>query len=398
LDNTGSGLTSNIISGLQWAMTNNAKVISMSFGGTDNSTAFATACSNAFSAGALLVAAAGNSSSSTPSYPAGFSSVMAISAIDSSKTFASSFSNYGSDIALAAPGVSVESTIPASLDPCTADVIWSNTSHTAYPVIGTAGGTMSRQICDCGLATGSDTADTCPSTVSGNIAFIRRGTNTFAAKVVHAQSKGAIGVIIADNGNGNINTFTLSGISPLIVTAISQSDGDALLSLISSGITGTISINGLSYDSYDGTSMACPHVAGVAALIFAASGINTSASEVRMILENSAQDLGATGWDQYYGYGLVNASAAMNLVVPHNCSAVWVLGKGLPADINHDCFVSWDDLQTLITQWLNTPCSGSNNWCDGADITHSGSVNMSDFSKLADEWLSCNNPQPMNCI
>jgi subtilisin family serine protease len=399
LDNTGSGNTSDIISGIQWAVNNNAKVISMSLGSTSYSAAFDTACQNAFNAGVLVVAAAGNSSSSTPSYPAGFSSVMAISAIDSSKTFASSFSNYGSDISLAAPGVSVYSTVcpvdSTNSTGATANAVWSSTSHQANVVTGTAAGSVSGQICDCGLATGTS-PDVCPPTVSGNIAYIQRGTNTFAEKVAYARSKGAIGVIISNNSNGNFNG-TLGDGSPLIVASISKSDGTALHSLIPSGINGTVTVNATLYQYYSGTSMACPHVAGVAALIFAASGTNTSPAEVQTILENSAQDLGVTGWDQYYGYGLVNASAAINLVVPHNCSAGWVLGTGLAADIDHDCFVSFDDLQTLLAQWLTSGCSSTNNWCNGSDIVQSGSVNLADFSKLAADWLACNDPQHINC-
>ena len=59
-----------------------------------------------------------------------------------------------------------------------------------------------------------------------------------------------------------------------------------------------------------GTSMATPHVAGVAGLVFSANpGISNI--EVRQILRNTAKDLGASGWDQYYGYGRVDAEAAV---------------------------------------------------------------------------------------
>jgi serine protease len=61
---------------------------------------------------------------------------------------------------------------------------------------------------------------------------------------------------------------------------------------------------------FQGTSMASPHVAGVAALVWAAHP-EYSASDVRNTLEKTAKDLGAPGWDQYYGNGLVNAAAAV---------------------------------------------------------------------------------------
>ena len=57
-----------------------------------------------------------------------------------------------------------------------------------------------------------------------------------------------------------------------------------------------------------GTSMATPHVAGVAALIFA-SGVE-SAFDVRTILQVTADDLGADGKDYWFGYGLVDADEA----------------------------------------------------------------------------------------
>jgi serine protease len=359
LDNTGSGQDSWLISGIEWAVNNNAKVISMSLGSSSYSSALDTACSNAYNAGVVLVAAAGNDGTNTPSYPAALSSVISVAAVDQSKNKAS-FSNYGPTIDLAAPGVSVYSTVPAGIDPsATADAIWSSTSHTAYPVIGTAGGTVSGQICDCGLADGSSQANTCPDSVAGNIAFIRRGTITFAAKAAHAQSKGAFGVIIANNVAGDFSTFTLNGISPLIVLAISQSDGDALHSLIPSGITGTVSINGISYDYYSGTSMACPHVAGVAALLFSAAHYNITPAEVSNILFDSAQDLGTAGRDDYFGYGLVNAYAALKL-----------------EKINI--------LQAFADDWLLT-CS-SPGWCSGMDTNHSGRVDFKDFATLTQNW------------
>lgn len=60
-----------------------------------------------------------------------------------------------------------------------------------------------------------------------------------------------------------------------------------------------------------GTSMAAPHVAGVAALI--ASEGDTSPSRIRAVLQQSADDLGQAGTDPAYGKGRVNAAAAVGL-------------------------------------------------------------------------------------
>lgn len=65
-----------------------------------------------------------------------------------------------------------------------------------------------------------------------------------------------------------------------------------------------------SYQSgWNGTSMACPHVAGTAALILELHPTFTP-DQVKRIIESTATDLGKTGRDQYFGSGLVNANAA----------------------------------------------------------------------------------------
>lgn len=74
------------------------------------------------------------------------------------------------------------------------------------------------------------------------------------------------------------------------------------------GYDGTYSGN-----TFNGTSMASPHVAGVAALILSQYP-SASPDEVAHILESTATDLGETGRDQLYGSGLVNAAAASSTI------------------------------------------------------------------------------------
>ena len=62
--------------------------------------------------------------------------------------------------------------------------------------------------------------------------------------------------------------------------------------------------------TFGGTSAACPQVAGVAALMLSANP-NLTVSQVRTKLRSTARDLGATGYDTTYGYGLVDAYAAV---------------------------------------------------------------------------------------
>jgi thermitase len=66
----------------------------------------------------------------------------------------------------------------------------------------------------------------------------------------------------------------------------------------------------LNYDYLSGTSMACPHAVGVAALIWSRFP-NASRDWVRAQLRYTAEDLGTLGFDIYYGYGRINAKNAV---------------------------------------------------------------------------------------
>jgi serine protease len=74
------------------------------------------------------------------------------------------------------------------------------------------------------------------------------------------------------------------------------------------------------YYFFQGTSMAAPHVSGVAALIVS-QGV-TDPLQVRDILESSAKDKGPEGVDIYYGHGIVDAAAALALLSDTNSAPV----------------------------------------------------------------------------
>jgi thermitase len=109
LDDTGSGSDEDIAAGIDWAVANGARVISMSLGGggtCDDSPVVKTAIGKAWAAGVVVVAAAGNSSGNSSMFPGNCPNVVAVAATDSNDARAS-FSNYGSNVDIAAPGVDI---------------------------------------------------------------------------------------------------------------------------------------------------------------------------------------------------------------------------------------------------------------------------------------------------
>ena len=111
LNDDGSGLYSAVAQGITWAADNGADVISMSLVGTSPSATLQSAVDYAWSKGAVVVAAAGNYANSTPTYPASYANVLAVAATTDLDKLAS-FSDYGDWVDVAAPGISIYSTIP----------------------------------------------------------------------------------------------------------------------------------------------------------------------------------------------------------------------------------------------------------------------------------------------
>jgi subtilisin len=110
LDVGGFGAASLVVSGIEWAKNNGMNIISMSLGSTENNTAVLDAVNAAYDSGILLVAAGGNTGGGPVSYPAAYDSVIAVTAIDQNGQKAS-FSPIDQKIEVAAPGVSIYSTV-----------------------------------------------------------------------------------------------------------------------------------------------------------------------------------------------------------------------------------------------------------------------------------------------
>ena len=109
----GTGNLSNIIAALYYAVQHQANVVNMSFDVPAFSPALNQAAAYANKAGVVLVAAAGNGSTSAPVYPAALNSYVVGIASTTNWDSRSSFSNYGSrDVWIGAPGENIVSTFP----------------------------------------------------------------------------------------------------------------------------------------------------------------------------------------------------------------------------------------------------------------------------------------------
>jgi len=108
-NSSGSTTCSAVIDGIKYAADHGARVINMSFAGTSACSGESSAIDYAWSKGAVLVAAAGNSASTTPNYPAAYRNVLGVAGSRSDDTLDPN-SNHGSWVSVTAPGVGIYTT------------------------------------------------------------------------------------------------------------------------------------------------------------------------------------------------------------------------------------------------------------------------------------------------
>lgn len=133
LDSDGRGDMMGVAQAIRWSVANGAKVINMSLGGPVKSDAVKLALDEAYAAGVVGVAAAGNWGASTPvEFPACYRQTIGVAAIDADDRLAS-FSSYGSYVGICAPGVAIRSSYRNG-----GYALWSGTSMAAPWVSGGA--------------------------------------------------------------------------------------------------------------------------------------------------------------------------------------------------------------------------------------------------------------------
>jgi len=212
LDYTGSGTVADIVDAIYFAVNNGARIINMSYGFvTSPSSSEEEAINFAVSQGVTVICSAGNESTSEPHYPSSYEATICVSATRFDHSFADSYSNYGPDVDICAPGGDLDQDVNAD----------------GYP----------------------------------------------------------------------------DGIYQETHTGIDVKDFDFYFA--------------------EGTSCASAFVSGVVALMLARSARPLTPSEVRDTLCTTATDLGDPGWDQWYGWGLVNPLAATQAAGAYTTASIF---------------------------------------------------------------------------
>lgn len=148
-----------------------------------------------------------------------------------------------------------------------------------------------------------------------NASYGVSGSSTVANAAKYMMDKGGVVCVSAGNSGSDLGYSD----SPYMISVSATNSSDTRTSWSSwgnyvdvaapgSGIWTTA--RGGGYSSPSGTSFSSPIVAGVAALVLSARSDLTPV-QVESVIEGSAKDLGTTGWDVYYGYGRVDAAAAV---------------------------------------------------------------------------------------
>jgi thermitase len=147
-------------------------------------------------------------------------------------------------------------------------------------------------------------------------------SQTLKDAVNYAWNKGVLLACAAGNEGAGDPLYPAAYKRCLAVAATDENDARASFSqyapdgVAAPGVSILSSLPGNNYESWSGTSMATPHVAGLAALLFSQNPNRTN-RRVREIIQGTTDDIGTAGKDPIFGYGRINASKAVH----YQCAA-----------------------------------------------------------------------------
>ncbi len=198
-----------------------------------------------------------------------------------------------------------------------------------------------------------------------NMAVMSFGTASYsqlfkdALQTAHNQGM----LLIAASGNDGTNQILYpAGYDDVIAVGATDnlnnrasfSNYGDKLELVAPGVDINSTTLGNTYAVAQGTSLAAPHVAGVAALIWSYNRSLTN-DQVRAKLDNDALDLGVAGKDDYYGYGLVQINLSSSNLSLQNTSYYYELYNITDYNLSNQTIVFWKNGTGSIEQENFTP-------------------------------------------
>lgn len=343
-----------IAAGIDWGIEQKVDVISMSLGGpgaekcklvdlqcwamnyliAQLNKPIIKSLESAEAAGVFVVAAAGNSATEATAtepaknpaigYPAAGETVFSVGALDS-QLVKTSFSQWGPVLDISAPGAGVQSSVPMQSGRESLVYLVISGQKNKIPSMSFAGtkeitNPKIGELVPAGLGKPEDFNGI---NVAGKFALISRGEIAFADKVKNAQAAKAAGVVIYNNAAGlTQGTITADGTEiDFPVVMIEKTVGENLVNMLRGGAVASAEVSTVktNYAFFDGTSMATPHVAGVAALAISAykishGGKTIAPAALRDLLKRTAFPLGPNE-DNKYGAGIIQATTAVSAAV-----------------------------------------------------------------------------------
>ncbi|KIO37447.1 S8 family serine peptidase [Shewanella sp. cp20] len=322
----GWGYSSSLVSAVDTCVNNGANVVTMSLGGSQSTTTERNALAAHANNGVLLIAAAGNDGNNTHSYPASYDAVMSVAAVDNNKDHAA-FSQYTNQVEISGPGEAILSTVTRGegrlanitaggqsyfdngVVPHNRYVKDSSGNYVGTPIAGS----VTAELAECSVSGGVFNC----GDMTGKVCLVERVGNQGASypeidAVKACNNAGAQAAIVFSNTTlpGLQNPFLVdtNNEAPMVSVSVDRATGQALRAHLGTNVT-VANTSGEDYEYYNGTSMATPHVSGVATLVWSYHP-ECSAAQVRAALTATAEDLDVAGRDDKTGYGLVNAVAA----------------------------------------------------------------------------------------
>jgi hypothetical protein len=369
LNRVGEGRDSDVIAGVMWAADNGADVLLMAFSNPGFSRNLQDAIDYAWSMGAVIVAAAGNTASSDPTFPAGDRGVMGVAATDATDALAS-FSNAGEAVFIAAPGVDVLTTAIGD-----AYEIVSGTSVSAAIVAGAAAlmkasdPSLSNGVIVGRLARNADPAGTPADTGNGRVNLPRAllDTSTEFVQPAGAAPLGAGGPFVGPYLAANVTNVTITSPSSVITIPSASLPVSVSVSFdYSTSTTGatsaTVDVQGTTAST---TQTVAPGVNQSATIqVTVPSGASVGAHNLKVTVTNSVGSGSNQKNDQKNGILVITADGTPPVITPSVTGTAGANGW-----YTSDVTVSWTVIDAESAVSSQTGCGSTTLTGETADTT-----------------------------